>query len=242
VTESQRPAGDAPAPNPDPTTQPVPPVTSPQVTAPSPEAAAPAMAAPAVPVTAAPAFAAPPVVASPTAAPLASVIAKPKTSTTGRGTTLLMGLAAAIAIGGIAFAAGRLTAPAAAASSGRGQFAGNGQFPGNGQLPGNGQGFAGRGDFGGISIKGTVSAVSPDSLTVKLASGAEVTIPLSGSTTYHTATTSSASAVTVGSEVSVTPGARTANPNATPAPNASGAPGFGRLSFGPATDVTVVAP
>jgi hypothetical protein len=227
MTEPQRP---------DAVTQPVPPATP--TPAPAPAQPAPPTAAAAAPDAAAPA-------AWPgqaTNEPLASVIAKPKSSS-GRGTSLLLGLAAAIAIGGLAFAAGRLTAPAATASTGR-----LGQFPGNGQQPGNGQGFAGRGGFGGITLKGTVEAISADSVTLKLASGTSITIPLNSSTTYHTATTSSAGAVTVGSEVSVTPGARTANPdatrdpNATPNPNASGFPGFGGLSFGAASDVTVVQP
>jgi hypothetical protein len=182
----------------------------------------------------------------PTAAPLASVIAKPKSSSS-RGTSLLLGLAAAIAIGGLAFAAGRLTAPAATATAARG----TGQFPGNGtgQLPGNGQGFPGRGDaFGGITLKGTVEAITAESVTLKLASGTSITIPLDASTKYHTSTPSSADAVVVGSEVSVSPGAQTVNPgatrdpNRTPNPDASRAPGFGGLSFGAATDVTVVAP
>ncbi len=185
----------------------------------------------------------------PPAPPLASVIAKPKSST-GRGTTLLMGLAAAIAIGGLAFAAGRMTAPAAASTGrGGGQFGGNG----TGQVPGGtggGAGFGGRGLGGGVSVKGTVTAISADSVTVKLASGASVTIPLNSSTTYHTASPSSAGAVAVGSDVSVTPGARTPNaaspdPNATPRPDGTGAPGFpgfGNFAFGPATDVTVVQP
>jgi hypothetical protein len=206
----------------------------------------PVTSAPATPVASTP----PPTPAAstpaPTAAPLASVIAKPKSSSS-RGTSLLLGLAAAIAIGGLAFAAGRLTAPAATVTAGRG----TGQFPGNGtgQLPGNGQGFPGRSDvFGGTTLKGTVEAITADSVTLKLASGTSITIPLDASTKYHTSTPSSADAVRVGSEVSVSPGARTANPDATrdpnsaPNPNASGAPGLGGLSFGAATDVTVVAP
>ncbi len=173
-----------------------------------------------------------------TAAPLADVIAKPKTSS-GRSTSLLLGLAAAVAVGGIAFAAGRMTAPTAAAS---GPFVGNGQFPGGGQLPGNGQGFPGRNEgFGGVNISGEVTAISADSITVKLASGTEVTVPLDASTAYHKATGASAGDVTVGSTVAVTPGGRVANPGASLDPNASPGPGAG-LSFGAATDVTVKAP
>ena len=174
--------------------------------------------------------------------PLASVIAKPASSS-GRGTSLLLLLAGAIAVGGLSFAGGRLTAPAAATTgrTGTGQFPG-GQIPG-GQIPGNGQGFPGRGDsFGGISLSGTVSAVSADSITVKLASGTSITIPLDGKTAYHAATAATAGDVTVGSQVRVTPGGRTANPGASLDPNASPGPGAGGISFGAATDVTVVAP
>jgi len=164
--------------------------------------------------------------------PLASVIAKPASSS-GRSTSLLLLLAGAIAIGGLAFAGGRLTAPAAA-TTGR---------TGTGQLPGNGQGFLGRGDgFGGISLAGTVSAVSAASITVELASGTSITIPLDGKTAYHTATAATADAVTVGSQVRVTPGGSTGNPGASLDPNASPGPGAGGISFGAATDVTVVEP
>ena len=187
---------------------------------------------------AAPQLAAAPV--APGALPLASVIAKPKSSGS-RSTSLLLLLAGAIAVGGIAFAGGRLTAPAAASTTGR--FANGQGFPGAGQLPGNGQGFAGRGGgFGGISLSGTVSAVSADSITLDLESGTSITIPLDGKTTYHTATAATAGDVTVGSEVRVTPGARAVTPGATFEPNASPGPGAGRITFGAATDVTVVQP
>ena len=179
----------------------------------------------------------------PTVEPLASVIARPKSSS-GRGTSVLLALAAAIAIGGLAFAAGRLTAPAATASAGRpgvGQLPGNGQDPGTGQAPGTGQ-FPGRGGaMGGVTLNGTVTAISADSITLELASGTSITIPLDDETAYRTASAASAADVTVGSTVIVTPGSRVANPDASPDPNASPGPGMG-LSFGAASDVTVVAP
>jgi hypothetical protein len=164
--------------------------------------------------------------------PLASVIAKPASSS-GRGTSFLLLLAGAIAIGGLSFAGGRLTAPAAA-TTGR---------TGNGQLPG-GQGFPAQGDGfgGGISLSGKVSAVSADSITLELASGTSITIPLDGKTAYHAAAAATAGDVTVGSQVRVTPGGRTANPDASLDPNASPGPGAGGISFGAATDVTVVEP
>jgi hypothetical protein len=184
---------------------------------------------------------------APTVAPLANVIARP-TKQSSRGGTILMGLAAAIAVGGIAFAAGRLTAPATASTgtfgNRGGQFVTSGQGPGDAQGQG-GQGFQGRldgaGGFGGsLTVRGTVSAVTADSITVKLASGNEITIPLDGSTAYHTTAPATSAAVTVGSTVAVTPGARTVSPNASFAPNASPGPGgFGAISFGAATDVTV---
>ena len=181
--------------------------------------------------------------AAPASEPLASVITKPRSSS-GRGTSLLMALAAAIAIGGIAFAAGRLTAPVTATTTARlanGQLPGSGQLPGDGQIPNDGQAFPGRTDgFGGVTLTGTVRVVSTDSITLELATGTQVTIPLSSSTTYHSAVVSSVDAVTVGSQVSVTPGARAADPNATADPSASPGGALGRLSFGPASDVTVI--
>ncbi len=62
--------------------------------------------------------------ATPSVLPLASVIAKPAPS--GRGTSLLLLLAGAVAVGGLAFAGGRLTAPAARPRPGR---QGTGQRP-----------------------------------------------------------------------------------------------------------------
>jgi hypothetical protein len=178
--------------------------------------------------------------AQPAAPPLASVIARPASS--GRGTSLLMVLAGAIAIGGLAFAGGRLTAPATTTANGPG----NGQqLPGNGQgFPGNGQGFPGRGDAigGGVTLAGTVTAVTADSITIELATGTSMTIPLDADTEYHAATAATRDEVAVGSEVTVSPGVRTANPGASLDPNASPGPGLGGLSFGAATDVTVVEP
>ena len=109
-----------------------------------------------------------------------------------------LALALAVAIGGIGFAAGRLTAPAAlAAANGTGRF-GNGAFPGGnfpgGNVPGggyfqggddNGGGFRGAFGGGGASIEGTVESVSGDTLTLKLANGSTIQVSLSGTTTYH---------------------------------------------------------
>jgi hypothetical protein len=124
---------------------------------------------------------------------------------------MLMAAAAIVAVGGIAFAGGRLTAPAASAAS-------NGTNTG---LPGaNGYGFPGRdgsfapnGSFapgaGGLgtstesSITGTVESIDGDKITLKTASGTTLTITTSSTTTYHGQTSATSSDVTVGSSVIV---------------------------------------
>ena len=117
--------------------------------------------------------AAPGVAPSPTAAPTWSgaamapvqpvqpvaTPAKPKSGSSGRWLNVLLGVALVFAIGGVAFAIGRTTAPAAAATGGRGNF--NGGFVGGGNgptgsfVPGaNGGGFFGGRGAGGLSISG----------------------------------------------------------------------------------------
>jgi hypothetical protein len=135
--------------------------------------------------------------------------------------------AAVIAIGGVAFAIGRATAPAAGAVG----FAGGGAIvrtdgsfdPGTGAGP--------RFALGGeLAVDGTVTAIDADSITIKTADGQERTFDLDGSTAYRQATDASAADVSVGDDVSV----KVSNDGPVSAPLASGeAP---RLS---ASDVTV---
>jgi hypothetical protein len=163
-------------------------------------------------------------------------------------------VAALLAVGGVAFGVGRATAPTAAAADGAGTFrngAGNffrpdGSFDPN-AAPGRGGAFA---LGGGLSIDGTVTAVSADSLTLKLANGQQVTFSLDSSTSYHQATAGTASDVAVGSSVAVKVQGNgrlfgggqgggqggQGGAAASPAPGASGAPGAVRLQ---ATDITV---
>jgi len=188
----------------------------------------------------------PPVPTDPVASPYAPTSVEPVQRRQSRGSGILLTVAAIVAIGGIAFAAGRLTAPAAAAvGSGDGLGLRNGApfgsfVPGNGQFPG-GAGGQFRAIGRSVTLRGEVTAISSDSVTVKIDSGSEVTVPLDAQTTYHQATAGSASDVTVGSTVVVEPGTTDFNPGASPAPGASFEPG-NALSFGPATDVTVVQP
>ncbi len=162
--------------------------------------------------------------------------AKPRSGVTSL-INIALGLALVVAVGGVAFAAGRMTAPALAAAGGP-QTLGNGGrgFTGNGYFPGGngGQGGGPRvfGDGGGASIQGTVTAVTPESITIKTASGQEVTVALDSTTTYHQQSSASASDVKTGGTVIVRLGF---NRTGTGGPTASGAPS------GPtATDVTVV--
>ena len=141
----------------------------------------------------------------------------------------LLGLALAVAIGGVAFAAGRLTAPASAAGANGGRvFTGagpGGNVPGGGYFGrgGNGGALAG----GGAAIQGTVTAVTATSITITTASGQSIEIALDGTTTYHQQASASASDVTTGGTVIVRLGLRQ--------PDGSG------TATGPtASDVTIV--
>ncbi len=122
---------------------------------------------------------------------------------------VLLGLAVAVAIGGVAFAAGRMTAPAAAAGGfGRnvpGGFQGGGYF-GRGYFGGAGDGQGGRGLLGGgggATIQGTVTSVSADKITITTAGGQTVDIALDGSTTYHEQSSATSGDVKTGGTVIV---------------------------------------
>ena len=163
------------------------------------------------------------------------------------GLGIVLGLAALVAVGGVSFAVGRVTAPASTIAGGR---TGTGTGQGNGGLPGNGgnggaPGFGrGNGGFGGsLAVTGTVTAVTADHITIKLGSGQSVDIPINGTTTYHQENAGSSSDVQAGKNVLIQLQPRTqGTAGASPAPIASGAPGGGRLPFGTAKDVIVLAP
>jgi len=165
---------------------------------------------------------------------------------------VLLGVALVVAVGGVAFAAGRATAPApATARNGFGGNGGNGQFFGpNASGAPNRGGFAGFGGAGGgVSIQGTVTAVSADSISLQLASGQTVTIPLDSQTTYHSRTSATASQVTDGATVIVqlsgagrgafggNGGGNGQGQGGGQGPTASGAPG---RALGSASSVTIV--
>lgn len=163
-----------------------------------------------------------------------SAAARPTAAKRGNARMLNVALGGALvlAIGGVAFAAGRMTAPAATLTG----FPGGGNFP-NGALPGS-SGAPGRGGFGGFggaggggaSIEGTVESISGTTLTLKTADGQTIQIALSDTTTYHAQTDASSNAVAAGGKVLVRVGFRGGQ-------GTGNAPGAGNLS---ASDVTVV--
>ena len=135
-------------------------------------------------------------------APVAPVVAVSPRPRSGGVLNLLLIGAAILAVGGVAFAIGRSTAPASA-------------FPGVGGLNGGpivrsdgsfDPGAGGPGGFvldGGLAIEGTVASVDADSVTLTLDNGEEMTFALDGDTTYHEASDATPADVSVGDEVSV---------------------------------------
>jgi hypothetical protein len=158
-----------------------------------------------------------------------------------RTTMVLLVIAALVAVGGIGFALGHLTAPSASANAnatGRGGFGRNfpSLAPGQTLNPGS----FGRTGLAGVSggISGTVQSVSPTSMTVQLANGTSVTIDLSGTTTYHGETSATSGQVQVGTSVTVQLDT-TALASETPVPGASGSLGGRTLT---AKDVLITNP
>jgi hypothetical protein len=161
--------------------------------------------------------------------------------------TILLAVGLLIAVGGVAFAVGRVTAPAAAATT-RGGFGAGGFGVGGTGAAGGG---AGRGGFGGgVLVTGTVDSVSGTTMTLKEANGSTVTVNLASTTTYHAQAAATVADVTTGKQVQVevqvaggfggqdVPGA-SPGAAANPSPAASGAPTTRTIT---ARDVTIVTP
>jgi len=169
-----------------------------------------------------------------------------------RSGTILLAVAGLVAVAGVAFAGGRLSAPPAVAANGGtrtgnfpvGSFAPGGGFRGGGAFPSGGAAGLTR----SIDVRGQVTAVTADSITIQTDTGTDVTLPINSSTTYHSATAATSSSVTVGSTVVIEPGTGTAAgqsfvPGAIPSVAPGASPGqFGGFNLGPATDVTVIQP
>ena len=172
-------------------------------------------------------------------APLVSTMT-PRKNRASAGTALLL-VGALVAIGGVAFAVGRVTAPAAATTTGLGA-AGRGTGGEGGFGPG---GFGGAGGFGGgrnggaLSVTGTVVSIDANSIQVKLANGTTQTLTLGSSTTYRDSTSGSAADVVPGATVQVALDLGTGTgPTASGQPRPSG--GFGGLGNATVGTITVV--
>jgi hypothetical protein len=180
--------------------------------------------------------------AGPAAIPVSPAPVRSKGGASNRALNLLLGGALVLAIAGVAFAAGRMTAPALQPITG-GNFPGGGVF--NGQGNGNGKGGFGTNGQGGAifgtggpTIEGTVESVSDTTLTLKTADGQTIQIALDGDTTYHAQSDATASDVVTGAKVQVRLDFRRgggSGPQATA--GTGGGPSGGDLS---AHDVTVV--
>jgi hypothetical protein len=200
----------------------------------------PVWSAPAAPITPTPVAAPAAPVAAPTLPePIRPAATAARRSSSGRWLNLLLGIAAAVAIGGIAFAIGRSTAPATAAADGP-RFRNGAVFPGGSFDPnasftpgrgGNGPGFFAS---GGLTISGTVTSVTGDKMTITTESGQTIDVTLGADTEYHQQAAGSASDVKTGSKVAVEldlTGRRAGN---------GGQDGAGTGPTGTASDVTVI--
>jgi hypothetical protein len=125
-------------------------------------------------------------------------------------TTVLLVVAAMIALGGVGFAVGRTTAAQTTTAAANGQLAAQGAdgAPALGAIPSGAvpafDNGGGDGQLDGAStLSGTVTSVTSSSITIELASGQTVTVATGSSTVYNTQTSASSSAVTAGASVIV---------------------------------------
>jgi hypothetical protein len=103
----------------------------------------------------------------------------------------------------------------------------DGDVGGQGALPGAGLGRLG---MRGLDVTGTVTAVTPDSLTIQTEAGVTVTVGLDDGTTYHQETPAASSDVTTGTKIQVQ-----LDGGVRPSRDANG-----NINLGTAGDVTVV--
>jgi hypothetical protein len=171
-----------------------------------------------------------------------------KSKGTSAGSVLLF-VAALVAVAGVTFAVGRMTAPTSSGTGNggfaRGSFIPRGSFAPGAGLPG------GALAAGSLTLEGTVAGVGNGSLTLKLATGSTLEVKTDSSTTYHRQAAASASDVAVGSTVLVRlsalrglaggRAAASAVPGASASPAAGASPGLAAAES-TAQDVTVVQP
>jgi hypothetical protein len=151
----------------------------------------------------------------------------------GRWLNLLFGVAALVAVAGVAFAVGRSTAPVQATTG-----LPNGGLGTAGQVPTGS--FAPGGGFGGAMVlSGTVASIDGSTLTLTTGDGQTVTVDLSASPTYHAQTAASAASVTPGTSTKITVAGGAGLPGGQGQPGAS--PGDAQSRTLTASDVTIVS-
>ena len=176
-------------------------------------------------------------------------IVRPKGSS-GRALNFLLGLALVVAVGGMAFAVGRLTAPPQA-NAGVGPGGGFQGPPGASFGPGGGfQGLPGasfdpanppRGFGGETTISGIVTSVDGTTMTLTTAAGQTLTIDVSHAA-YHAQADATASDVAIGASVKVSAGGFGGRPPFGNGVPPSGAPAPSGSTTLTASEVTIVAP
>jgi hypothetical protein len=144
----------------------------------------------------------------------------------------LLTVAAIVAVGGLTFAVGRVTAPG---QTGNGLLPGDGTGPTAGQFP-NASFAPGAGLVGasGLTLNGTVEAIDGSTLTLTTTDGQTVSVDLSG-TMYHRQADAAADDVSAGASVKVTVEGQGGPGGVSPGAVSSGA----RATL-TATDVTLV--
>ena len=122
----------------------------------------------------------------------------------------LLGIALVVAVGGVAFAVGRMTAPQTAAFPNGGPAGGNffggpgASFaPGASFVPGGNGPGGGLFGAGGVTLEGTVESVSGDTLTIRTVDGQTVELTVPDGLPYHSQAAASSDDVTSGSTVIV---------------------------------------
>ncbi len=126
--------------------------------------------------------------------PIQSIAPKPAKARSSRALNVLLGFAMVVALGGVAFAAGRCQRPGGRFHGRRIPRHGRRELRARRRRPGS------RIRLGGLT--GTVTAVTPTGITIAVGQ-TTVNVATDGSTTYHTQAPGSASDVTVGSTVQV---------------------------------------
>jgi hypothetical protein len=142
------------------------------------------------------------------AQPQVSQVVQPaRRASSARLLNVLLGGALVLAVAGIGFAAGRITATPAgfvgsAVPDGRGSGPVFNMNPGDGNGGVQG-GPIGIGSTAGPTIEGTVESITDTTLTLKTADGQTIQIALDDGTTYHAQTDASSSDVATGGKVLV---------------------------------------